>query len=244
MKTLNKFKYACEQSLARVIYNKRKYVLFIVSFYIGLLLPALCLASLRYVEQTVAFNIFDCMDEAVVIDWFADDFDSVMINDGRDYSISAHYEETFAGQNDRYLSVTGIDENYYRPMPSVIGKGFSASDHRDGNLVCLISKKDAEALSLGIYDSIVIKDTPLTITGMVDNTRYDGLMLPYSTMKKIYSGTERVQLTATIISESGADKEMIIQNITNQIDGMKDTTSLISVVDGEELYNNAIFFWK
>lgn len=240
MNALNRFRYVCEQSLARAIYNKRKYAIFIISFYIGLLLPALCLANMRYVEQTVAFNTFDRMQDAVVVDWFADEFDSVVISDDSDYSISAHYEETFAGQSDRYLPITSIDENYYRPMPSVIGRGFSASDHREGNLVCLISKKDAEALSLGINDTVMIKDVPITIIGLIDNTRYDGLMLPYSTMKKLYSGIERVQLSATIISESGADKEKIIQNITDQIDGMKETTSLISVSDGEDLYNNAM----
>lgn len=240
MNNLNRIKFICEQSFIRATYNKRKYALFMASFYIGLLLPALCLANLRYVEQTVAFATFDRMKDAVVIDWFTDDFDSVVIDDDKNYSISAHYEETFAGHNDRYLSVTGIDENYYRPLPSVVGRGFSSSDYRNGNFVCLMSKKDAEALSLGINDTVVINDVTITIIGLVDNTRYDGLMLPFNTMKALYSGKDRVQLTATILSKSSVEKEMIIRTVSDQINGSKETTSLISASDGEDLYNNAM----
>lgn len=239
-KKLNRYRYICRQAYRKAVYNKRKYALYIISFYIGLLLPALCLANMRYVAGTVELATFDRMSDAVIIDWFAKDFDAVTVGGEAEYSMTAHYEETFAGQEERYLSVTGIDENSFRPIPSLIGKAFSASDHQNGESVCLLSKKDAEALFLKLNDTIKVKDTPITVVGLVDDARYDGMILPYSTMKKLYSGKERVQLSATVIPRLPADKDTVVRDITEQIDGLKDSTSLISVSDGEDLYNRTM----
>lgn len=74
--------------------TKRKDTLYILSFYVGLLLPAFCLANIRSVDRVFYFTTFKKMNSSVQIDWFSEKFD-ILFPEGMEYSIKAYKEENF-----------------------------------------------------------------------------------------------------------------------------------------------------
>lgn len=237
---MGRFGYLFNQTLRKIRYHRKKYFLYIIAFYIGLLLPALCLSNYRCVEQIIGLTTFDQMKDSVIIDWFTDDFDAVAIDSSLNYSVTAHYEERILGDESRYLSITGIDKNRFLSFPRTEGEQFSINDYDRGNPVGIMSRKDSDALSLGVGDYITISNTQIKIVGVINSDRYDGILLPLNTMKKIYSGKDTVQLTATIISDELVSKDDILSEITNEIDAAKGKVSLISASDGKDVYETAI----
>lgn len=232
--------YIFDQTLSIIRYRRKMYSLYIIAFYIGLLLPALCLSNYRCVEQVIGLTTFDKMKDSVIIDWFTDDFDAVTLDSSLDYSVTAHYEERMLGNESRYLSITGVDKNRFLPFPETTGNQFSISDYDKGNPVGIISRKDAVALSLNVGDYMSCGNMPIRIIGIIESGRYDGMLVPLTTMKKMYSCKDTVQLTATIISTDHETKGDILSVITQKVDAAGDHATLISAYDGEDVYDTAI----
>ena len=55
----------------KIKYQKKRYFLYILSFYVGLLLPAFCIANIRSVDRVFYFTTFKKMNSSVQIDWFS-----------------------------------------------------------------------------------------------------------------------------------------------------------------------------
>lgn len=66
--------------------------MYILSFYIGLLFPAFCIANIRSADQVIYYTTFDNMEDSVQIEWFSSGFE-VPVAEGTKYSVSAYYQD-------------------------------------------------------------------------------------------------------------------------------------------------------
>ena len=117
---MKRYLYIGYQTWIKIKYQKKRYFLYILSFYVGLLLPAFCLANIRSVDRVFYFTTFKKMNSSVQIDWFSEKFD-ILFPEGMEYSIKAYKEENFKQWGDKYVSIIGIDEKYAYPMPDING---------------------------------------------------------------------------------------------------------------------------
>lgn len=233
---MNRINYQLRQILFKITYRKKEYVMYIISFYLGLLLPAFCLANIRSVDQVIHFTTFENMDRAVQIDWFSDDFLDMKIEGAKNVSVSGYYEEDFAEWGHQYVPVKGIDECYMYPFPKIKGRMFKNYELKEGKKVCLLNQKYAEKYSYKEGDLVSIHNTDLEIIGFVKDKIYPGILIPYSAMKEVYQSGNGIQFTGMILAGSREDKENIIQKATETILDKDPNAEVIEITDGEELY--------
>ena len=233
---MNRINYQLRQILFKITYRKKEYVMYIISFYLGLLLPAFCLANIRSVDQVIHFTTFENMDRAVQIDWFSDDFLNMKIEGAKNVSVSGYYEEDFAEWGHQYVPVKGIDECYMYPFPKIKGRMFKNYELKEGKKVCLLNQKYAEKYSYKEGDLVSIHNTDFEIIGFVKDKIYPGILIPYSAMKEVYQSGNGIQFTGMILAGSREDKENIIQKATETILDKDPNAEVIEITDVEELY--------
>lgn len=58
---MDRVNYLFYQLFLKIKYEKRRYFLYVLSFYVGLLLPTCCIANTRSVEQVIYYTTFKGM---------------------------------------------------------------------------------------------------------------------------------------------------------------------------------------
>ena len=235
---MKRYLYIGYQTWIKIKYQKKRYFLYILSFYVGLLLPAFCLANIRSVDRVFYFTTFKKMNSSVQIDWFSKKFD-ILFPEGTEYSIKAYKEENFKQWGDKYVSVIGIDEKYAYPMPDINGRMFNKREMKTGAAVCLVDGQCAKTYSYKVGDGILIRDKKCKIVGILNSSIYSGIVIPYQTMKDIYQNKEKIQFTGTFWGESN-NLEKIADKGTKIIEKNDPKSELISTTTGMELYKNAL----
>lgn len=238
-KIMRRAMYLVHQVFQKIRYEKRRYALYVVSFYAGLLLPAFCIANIRSADQAVYFTTFEGMEKAVQIDWFGGRFDAVSAEEGKDLSVSAHYEEDFAEWNHQYVAVLGIDEQYFYPLPEIAGRMFKKSEFRNGENVCLLNRKYAKEYSYKTGDKVQIRGEQFEITGIIEDEKYSSLIVPYRAMEKAYRGENLIQFSCTLLADGAAERKRAAEGIVQQIGRVDEMSEILEITDGESLYENA-----
>lgn len=233
---MNRINYQFRQMLFKIRYRKKEYFMYMASFYLGLLLPAFCLANIRSTDQVIYFTTFENMENFVQIDWFSDNFPDVQIEGAESISVSGYYEEDFAGWGHQYVPIKGIDERYMYPFPKVKGRIFEDHELREGEKVCLLSSQYAKKHSYKEGDLLSIRNVDFKIIGLMEDKIYPGILIPYAAMKEVYRSGNRIQLTAMILAEDKGDKESIIAKAAEAIPEQDENAEIIGITDGEELY--------
>ena len=134
---MKRYLYIGYQTWIKIKYQKKRYFLYILSFYVGLLLPAFCLANIRSVDRVFYFTTLKKMNSSVQIDWFSEKFDIL-----------------FKQWGDKYVSIIGIDETYAYSMPDINGRMFNKREMKTGAAVCLVDGQCAKTYSYKVGDGI------------------------------------------------------------------------------------------
>lgn len=116
---MDRVNYLFYQLFLKIKYEKRRYFLYVLSFYVGLLLPTCCIANTRSVEQVIYYTTFKGMEDSFQVDWLSRTFNTIKLDKEISYSISAFYEESFPEWENQYVSIKGIDESYFYPLPKI-----------------------------------------------------------------------------------------------------------------------------
>ncbi|MCI8667478.1 MAG: ABC transporter permease [Dorea sp.] len=230
--------YGYHQVRLKIWHQKKRYLLYILSFYIGLLFPAFCIANIRSADQVIYYTTFDNMEDSVQIEWFSSGFE-VPVAEGTKYSVSAYYQEDFPQWNHQYMAVKGIDEHYFYPLPEISGRGFDKEELREGGRVCLLDKKNAEKYNCRVGDRISVCGEKLRIIGIMTNTKFEGIILPFGTMKEICRNKQNVQFTGIFKADTKEEKEMLAAFVTEELEKYEDV-EVLGVMDGRTLYENAL----
>lgn len=178
---MDRVNYLFYQLFLKIKYEKRRYFLYVLSFYVGLLLPTCCIANTRSVEQVIYYTTFKGMEDSFQVDWLSRTFNTIKLDKEISYSISAFYEESFPEWENQYVSIKGIDESYFYPLPKIEGRTFSKKELQEGKDVCLMNKQYARMHACEIGDMIQIRDKRLKVIGLIDNSVYSGMIIPYQT---------------------------------------------------------------
>ena len=77
---MDRVNYLFYQLFLKIKYEKRRYFLYVLSFYVGLLLPTCCIANTRSVEQVIYYTTFKGMEDSFQVDWLSRTFTGKNIN--------------------------------------------------------------------------------------------------------------------------------------------------------------------
>ena len=130
---MDRVNYLFYQLFLKIKYEKRRYFLYVLSFYVGLLLPTCCIANTRSVEQVIYYTTFKGMEDSFQVDWLSRTFNTIKLDKEISYSISAFYEESFPEWENQYVSIKGIE--YSCAMKSHFRK-FGNQMSGSGNHLC------------------------------------------------------------------------------------------------------------
>lgn len=235
-----RIQYLFHQVFSKIKYEKRRYMLYIFSFYTGLLLPAFCIANIRSADQVIYYTTFEGMEQAVQIDWLGERFDAVKLGNRQQRSVSAVYEEDFPEWNHQYVTVHGIDEHYFYPLPEITGRAFKESEFKRGENVCLLSQKIAEDNSYRLGDLVSIQGEKFEIAGFTENEKFSGIIIPYRAMEKIYSRENLIQFSCVFLEEDENVRLEAAEEAVWQIENTDEHAEMLETTDGSVLYENAL----
>ena len=238
---MDRVNYLFFQLFLKIKYEKRRYFLYVLSFYVGLLLPTCCIANTRSVEQVIYYTTFKGMEDSFQVDWLSRTFNTIKLDKEISYSISAFYEESFPEWENQYVSIKGIDESYFYPLPKIEGRTFSKKELQEGKDVCLMNKQYARMHACEIGDMIQIRDKRLKVIGLIDNSVYSGMIIPYQTMLNVYKEEKDIQFSGTFFCENELQKQKRIDEVIEQIKEKDNHADILGVTEGEELYKNALY---
>lgn len=242
---MRRIRYLFHQVFQKVRAEKRRYVLYVFSFYAGLLLPAFCIANIRSVDRVIYYTTFEGMENTVQIDWLGERFDAVDEEAAKGMSVSAYYEEDMAEWNHQYVSVEGIDGHYFYPLPKVSGRTFKENEFENGENVCLLNRRYAREYSCGIGDKVKLREEQFEVIGLMED-EYSGIILPYRAMERAYRKESLIQFSCIVPKgaaageKDAAAEKGAAKGIARQIEGADETAKILEVTQGETLYENAL----
>lgn len=184
---------------------------------------------------------FKGMEDSFQVDWLSRTFNTIKLDKEISYSISAFYEESFPEWENQYVSIKGIDESYFYPLPKIEGRTFSKNELQEGKDVCLMNKQYARMHACEIGDMIQIRDKRLKVIGLIDNSVYSGMIIPYQTMLNVYKEEKDIQFSGTFFCENELQKQKRIDEVIEQIKEKDNHADILGVTEGEELYKNALY---
>lgn len=184
---------------------------------------------------------FKGMEDSFQVDWLSRTFNTIKLDKEISYSISAFYEESFPEWENQYVSIKGIDESYFYPLPKIEGRTFSKKELQEGKDVCLMNKQYARMHACEIGDMIQIRDKRLKVIGLIDNSVYSGMIIPYQTMLNVYKEEKDIQFSGTFFCENELQKQKRIDEVIEQIKEKDNHADILGVTEGEELYKNALY---
>lgn len=186
-------------------------------------------------------SIVSAMEDSFQVDWLSRTFNTIKLDKEISYSISAFYEESFPEWENQYVSIKGIDESYFYPLPKIEGRTFSKKELQEGKDVCLMNKQYARMHACEIGDMIQIRDKRLKVIGLIDNSVYSGMIIPYQTMLNVYKEEKDIQFSGTFFCENELQKQKRIDEVIEQIKEKDNHADILGVTEGEELYKNALY---
>lgn len=242
---MRRIRYLFHQVFQKVRVEKKRYILYVFSFYAGLLLPAFCIANIRSVDRVIYYTTFEGMENTVQIDWLGERFDAVDEEAAKGMSVSAYYEEDMAEWNHQYVSVKGIDGHYFYPLPKVSGRTFAENEFENGENVCLLNRRYAREYSCGIGDKVKLREEQFEVIGLMED-EYSGIILPYRAMERAYRKESLIQFSCIVPKgaaageKNAAAEKGAAEGIARQIEGADETAEILEVTQGEILYENAL----
>lgn len=242
---MRRIRYLFHQVFQKVRVEKKRYILYVFSFYAGLLLPAFCIANIRSVDRVIYYTTFEGMENTVQIDWLGERFDVVDEEAAKGMSVSAYYEEDMAEWNHQYVSVKGIDGHYFYPLPKVSGRTFAENEFENGENVCLLNRRYAREYSCGIGDKVKLREKQFEVIGLMED-EYSGIILPYRAMERAYRKESLIQFSCIVPKgaaageKDAAAEKGAAEGIVRQIEGADETAEILEVTQGETLYENAL----
>lgn len=246
---MNKILFTICNALRRVYFYRRKKISLIIAFYLGLLLPVICIADIINLELELNAHRQSIDSEIIIANWSGKvlsedakrDFMQELGTKKYAYQIKAGCEAKNLG--DGTFGLDGIDLNFdvYTPLTLDKGRMFDKQDVEQEKNVCLIHREKAEMNNLNIGDLVEISDIKYEIVGITDNINYENtLFIPATTFYKntesdyaqqiIYISVENKKLSDT--------KTLINTFLTSQ----DKTVQINEVKSGQEFLDTAKSF--
>ena len=174
--------------------KKMTHIILIICVYFSLITPAYCFSSarsfyLQYKRDTEHVKTLNA--ELICNSRFLTDAEINKVNklqDGKAWNVKVSIDDTLPYSSGIPVSVVGM--NNLKGLNENIIKGHSLrSDKSRKRLTCVISQKLAEQLRKNTGDTINIRGTNVTISGIYSSITNDqAIKMNYGTMRQIYDG--------------------------------------------------------
>ncbi|PWJ49772.1 ABC transporter permease [Faecalicatena contorta] len=239
---MKKMGYLGHQTIQHMIHLRKRYLLYVVSFYIGLLLPVLCVANYRFIDTFLEVYLFEGMENTVQIDWLSSSFETTGFDVPGVYSVKGMYQEVVLDWDSLPLTIVGRDENHFEDMPHVRGRVITHKELKRGDAVCLLDMESSKKYHCGVGDVVRINNHELRVVGVIaDTVVRSHIIIPLTMMEKIYgqSGME-MQYSGTFMLKENQDKDQFISDVSAMIQAKDEQAKILFTTTGEELYQQAI----
>lgn len=239
---MRKMCYLGYQTIQRMMHIKAHYLLYIVSFYIGLLLPVFCIANYSFLKDRLEFYVFDGMDNSVQIDWFSSSFQTTDFDGLTGYSMKAMYQEVVSDWDNYPILVEGIEKNYFYKMPSVKGRALTNKEMDQGDAVCLLDMASSKKYNCDVGDMVQINDHNLKVVGVITNSIIrNHIIIPLGMVDKIYREKgETIQYSGTFMMNEKQDANQLISLLSSMIKEKDEHAKILFSAMGEETHKQAI----
>lgn len=239
---MKKMGYLIRQTFQSIAYYKKRYILYLISFYVGLLLPILCISNFNQIRAMLHYYLFQGIERSVSLDWQSYSFNAVNLDVPVDYTVKAGCQERFLNWDSRPMSIMGIEKNHYNDLSKVDGRMFSDAEMEQGKNVCILDQETSQKYNCGIDDTIKIKGSKLTVIGISEERMIrNQIILPLATMKKLYGGHDTyIQFTGIFILDKDQNIEQFIADIENIVLAKDQEAEILFSETGEKMYQTAI----
>lgn len=137
------------------------------------------------------------------------------------------------------MAVKGIDEHYFYPLPEISGRGFDEEELREGRRVCLLDQKNAKRYDCRAGDRISVCGEKLRIIGIIMDTKFEGILLPFGAMEEICRNKQNIQFTGVFRADTEEEKAKITAWVTEELEKYEGV-EVQGVIDGSTIYENAL----
>lgn len=195
---MHKLVYILKVSLKRVIHNWGFNIILLLSFYIGLMLPAFCAASTSYYMNAMKRFQFEDYGNTIYfsyMDVLSDDTQLFGIKEaaeGKAIEIFARNWDIVPEFYNANVTVYGVGGEYdkFEDVSLVEGRKFTKDDIQDKRPLCLAAQDLLIKYKCSVGDSITIQNETFQIIGSIRDSAYTGYaLIPYGNMRDIYKDT-------------------------------------------------------
>lgn len=238
---MRKILYLFQQTLQSILYYKKRYMLYVVSFYVGLLLPVLCIANYNQIRNQFHYYVFDKIKQAFSINWQSYSFTGIDLEILAEHTISASCQEVFGDWDSRIMSIIGIQKNYYYYLPKVEGRMLTETEIAQGEYVCILDKETSQKYDCKVNETIVINGISFTVVGLSSDPVFTKhILIPITAMRKAYENSNLpIQFTGTFILEKNQNKEYFRKEVEDAVLIKDKEAEILFSITGKQMYENA-----
>ncbi len=238
---MEKVRYLGYQTIQHMLNLKRRYFLYLISFYVGLLLPVLCIGSYQFIDSSLDSYAFDKTKDTAIIDWFSQSFETANLDIPNEYSIKVRYQDTFLNWDNVTFSIEGKDEKGMNAISNIKGRRITEEEVKQASPVVLVSDEGAEKNQWQIGDIIQINNYKLEIVGVIETDIQNYMVMPLGTMEKVYTDKQvNMQYTGTIMLQENENAEQLARLVTSDIKEKDEKSEILSSTIGAEVYRQYI----
>lgn len=200
---MNTFTYMLLTSAQRLARNYKASLILLLSFYVGLILPAFCLSNTRYYQVQTDKQHFSEYQNTTHVSFMGqlygeEELGKFMQAVGTDtaqfYARNWDIIWEFGNGN---ATLCGIGGQYksFEGIHVVQGRSFTQMELSENNSICMVAQALLDENGYRVGDTVTIQGEAFEIIGSMDDSRYTGyILLPFVKMKQIYMDAE-LQLT-------------------------------------------------
>lgn len=239
---MRKMGYLLFQTLQSMIYYKKRYVLYMISFYVGLMLPVLCIANYNHIRDMFHYYVFDGMEQSVSLNWQSYSFDAADLDISVEHTVSALCQEVFLNWDSSPMSVMGIEKSYYYDLSETEGRMFTEAEMDQGKCVCILDRETSQNYDCGLNDTITIKGMDFTVIGLSTDPLFKNqIVVPLAAMEKVYENHDTyIQFTGVFILDKDQNKEQFLMEAENAVRGKDQEAQILFSDTGEQMYQSAV----
>ena len=213
---MNRLIYILQVSVKRTLRNGGFNIMLLLSFYVGLLLPAFCASSASYYMNEMKRFEFEDYDNSVYISYFSEMekdeqfYDMKEAVDGKHIEAFVRNWDVVPEFNNANVTTYGVwgDYDQFEDVSVVEGRKLSRKELDNKEHVCMVARNLMEKFGCHINDKITIGAIEFTIAGSIRDSSYTGyVLIPYGCMKELYKDIELQQEVS--ISTADADEAVL-----------------------------------
>lgn len=239
---MRKIGYLLWQAVQSKIYYKKRYALYIVSFYIGLLLPVLCIANYSYIRSQLHYYWFDGIEQSVILDWQSYSCDAADLDMPVEHTVSAFCTETFLNWDSRPMAIKGIGKDDYYDLPPIEGRMFTEAEMEQGRNVCILDIETSQKYDCGLQDTVEIRGIDFTVVGInTDSMLRSWIIIPFSAMREAYGDQDTyIQFKGTFILDEDQDKDQFLLEVEDSVRGKDPQAKILFSEMGDQKYKGIL----